>query len=148
MTNQPQHSDLLEMASDIMSAYAGRNQLNRDELVDLIASVHGILSELSGQAVDPDHMGEELASDKPPIPAVPIDQSVTHDAIICLEDGRAFKTLKRHLKTSYGMFPDEYRVKWGLSKDYPMVAPSYSKRRSDTAKAIGLGRKPASHLKA
>ena len=139
MTDQLQNTDLLGLASDIVSAYVGRNQLSQGELADLIVSLHGTLSGLSGNPVE----GEEEATPTAPLlPAVPIDQSVTDDAIICLEDGKAFKTLKRHLKTSYDMSPEEYRAKWGLSKDYPMVAPSYSKRRSDTAKAIGLGRKP------
>ena len=140
MSDQPQNTELLGMASDIVSAYVGRNQLSQGELADLLVSVHGTLSGLSGHPIEAE---EETAPNAPLVPAVPIDQSVMEDAIICLEDGKAFKTLKRHLKTSYDMSPEEYRTKWGLSKDYPMVAPSYSKRRSDTAKAIGLGRKPA-----
>lgn len=140
MTDQTQSPELLELSSDIVSAYVSRNQLSRDELADLIVSVHGTLSRLSGHAAPSD---EDAAANAPLIPAVPIDQSVTEDAIICLEDGKAFKTLKRHLRTAYDMSPEEYRAKWGLSKSYPMVAPSYSAKRAETAKAIGLGRKPA-----
>lgn len=145
MTDQPQNNELLGMASDIVSAYVGRNQLSQGELADLIVSVHGTLSGLSGQPVE---VADEATPSAPLVPAVPIDQSVTDDAIICLEDGKAFKTLKRHLRTSYDMSPEEYREKWGLSKTYPMVAPSYSKRRSDTAKAIGLGQRAAPKPKA
>lgn len=132
---------IIHHASDIVSAYASRNQLGRDELTDLVRSVHGALSGLGGNpASDVASSGDAAV---PLEPAVPIDQSVTEDAIICLEDGKPFKTLKRHLRTAYDMSPEEYREKWGLSKTYPMVAPSYSARRSATAKAIGLGRKPA-----
>lgn len=139
MTDTSQDKELLGMASDIVSAYVSRNQLSQGELADLIVSVHGTLSGLSGNPVEAE---EEVAPPAPPVPAIPIDQSVTDDAIICLEDGKAFKTLKRHLRTAYDMSPEEYREKWGLSKTYPMVAPSYSKRRAETAKKIGLGRKP------
>lgn len=145
MTDTPQKTELLGMASDIVSAYVGRNQLSQGELAELIVSVHGALSGLSANPIE---AAEEAAPSIPLVPAVPIDQSVTDDAIICLEDGKAFKTLKRHLRTAYDMSPEEYREKWGLSKTYPMVAPSYSKRRSDTAKAIGLGQKAAAKPKA
>lgn len=134
-------TDLLPMTAEIVAAYASHNQMGRADLTDLIASVHGTLSGLqSGDSVS---AAEEKAVEAPPVPAVPIDASVTRDAIICLEDGKPFKTLKRHLRTAYNMSPEEYRAKWGLSKDYPLVAPSYSERRAETAKKIGLGRKPA-----
>lgn len=146
MSENPQTADgdsteLLSMTADIVAAYASHNQMAQTELSELITSVHGTLSGIAtggpGAATNP------AEPDAPLVPAVPIDQSITEDAIICLEDGKAFKTLKRHLRTSYDMSPEEYREKWGLSKSYPMVAPSYSARRAETAKRIGLGRKPA-----
>lgn len=133
-----QDNDILLMAAEIVSAYAGHNQMPQDQLPDLIRTIHGTLQDLAGGAPQ----AESASTDGPLVPAVPIDQSVTEDAIICLEDGKAFKTLKRHLRTAYDMSPEEYRDRWGLSKDYPMVAPSYSRRRAETAKKIGLGRKP------
>jgi len=139
-------SDILPMTAEIVAAYASHNQMARTELTDLINSVHDTLSGLSGGA-KPD-AAEVAAVEAPPVPAVPIDASVTRDAIICLEDGKPFKTLKRHLRTAYDMSPEEYRERWGLSKDYPMVAPSYSERRAETAKKIGLGRKPAAGKRA
>jgi predicted transcriptional regulator len=133
------NSDLLEMTSDIVSAFASNNQVATGDLPDLIRSVHATLTGLStGEAVMP-----EAAPAEPLVPAVPIKKSVTPDAIICLEDGKPFKTLKRHLMTAYGMTPAEYREKWNLPKDYPMVAPNYSAQRAATAKKIGLGRKPS-----
>ena len=145
-TNVPEDSngdDILALASDIVAAYAGRNQMASGELPDLIRSVHATLSGLSNGTGD----GGEAAPEAPPTPAVPIDASVTPDAIICLEDGKPFKTLKRHLRTAYDMSPEEYRDRWGLSKDYPMVAPNYSAKRAETAKKIGLGRKPDTKAK-
>lgn len=135
--------DLLSMTADIVAAYASHNQMAQTELTDLIGSVHNTLAGLSGSAA----VSGAAAPESAPIPAVPIDASVTPDAIICLEDGKSFKTLKRHLRTAYDMSPDEYRERWGLSKDYPMVAPNYSKRRAETAKKIGLGRKPGASKK-
>jgi predicted transcriptional regulator len=133
------NSDLLEMTSDIVSAFASNNQVATGDLPDLIRSVHATLTGLStGEAAMP-----EAAPAEPLVPAVPIKKSVTPDAIICLEDGKPFKTLKRHLMTAYGMTPAEYREKWNLPKDYPMVAPNYSAQRAATAKKIGLGRKPS-----
>ncbi|KMW59677.1 transcriptional regulator [Candidatus Rhodobacter oscarellae] len=131
------------LAADIVAAYASRNQIAQAELPDLMRSVHATLNGLSGDAQDV-HETTETAR---PDPAVPIDASVTPDAIICLEDGKSFKTLKRHLRSAYDMSPEEYRERWGLSPDYPMVAPNYSAKRSATAKAIGLGRKPGKRPK-
>lgn len=133
-------SELLSMTASIVSSYASHNQMAQSELSELIVSVHSTLSGLSSDGSAQVAGKEE--PDAPLVPAVPIDRSVTDDAIICLEDGKPFKTLKRHLRTAYDMSPDEYRAKWGLSKDYPMVAPNYSARRAETAKRIGLGRKP------
>lgn len=137
-SDETSNEDILVLASEIVAAYAGRNQMASAELPDLIRSVHGTLAGLSGGV----SAGEELeANQAPGAPAVPIDASVGKDAIICLDCGKSFKTLKRHLSTSHDMSPADYRARWQLSKDYPLVAPSYSKRRSATAKKIGLGRK-------
>ena len=136
--DQMQNDDVLTLAAEIVSAYASRNQMPQGDLPGLIHSIHSTLTGLAGghaQEVEP-------IVEAPPAPAVPIDASVSKDAIICLDCGKSFKTLKRHISTEHGFSPLEYRARWGLSKDYPLVAPSYSKRRADTAKKIGLGRKP------
>jgi len=130
--------DVLALTTDIVAAYASRNQMPQSELAGLINTVFGTLSGLAGGA----GAQVETAPEAPPAPAVPIDASVGKDAIICLDCGKGFKTLKRHLSTEHGLAPAEYKARWQLSKDYPLVAPSYSKRRADTAKKIGLGRKP------
>ncbi len=130
--------ELLEMTADIVSAYVGNNTVAAETLPSLIANIHAALSQVSGGAVEPEPEPKE--------PAVPVRKSITADYLICLEDGRKFKSLKRHLRTKYNMSPEEYRAKWGLPKDYPMVAPNYAKARSDLAKQMGLGqggRKPA-----
>ena len=126
----------LESVSKIVSAYVSNNSLPSDELPDLITTVHEAL-------LNPDQVASP-----PPEPAVPIKRSIRPDYVICLEDGIKLKMLKRHLRTSFNMSPDEYRRKWGLSSDYPMVAPKYSARRSELAKIIGLGRKPEQKVKA
>src|SRR5690349_16080685 len=127
----------LDLVADIVSAYVSNNSLSAAELPALIASVHGALNQVTtGKVEEP---AVELK------PAVSIKKSITPDAIICLEDGKAFKSLKRHLMTKYGMTPAEYRAKWGLPKDYPMVAPNYAAARSALARNMGLGldrRKP------
>jgi predicted transcriptional regulator len=131
-------SELLEMTADIVSAYVGNNTVSAAELPGLISNIHAALSTVSTGAVE--------APPEPQEPAVPIRKSISPDYLICLEDGRKFKSLKRHLRTKYDMSPEEYRAKWGLPKDYPMVAPNYAKARSDLAKQMGLGqggRKPA-----
>ena len=125
--------DLTSLTADIVSAYVAHNALTGDKLPDLIGSVYGALSRASVQGVEPEKV--ELK------PAVAIKKSVTPDYIICLEDGQKFKSLKRHLKTHYNLSPEEYREKWGLPHDYPMVAPSYAAARSDMAKNMGLGRR-------
>jgi predicted transcriptional regulator len=127
--------DLTSLAADIVSAYVANNAVGSDKLPDLIGSVYGALSRASAQAVEPEKV--ELK------PAVAVKKSVTPEYIICLEDGQKFKSLKRHLKTHYDMSPEEYREKWGLPRDYPMVAPSYAAARSDLAKNMGLGRRVA-----
>ena len=126
----PKDIDLLELTAHIVSAYVEKNRLPASGLPDLIASVSTSISGL-GKPVVP------VAA--PLVPAVNPKKSVTPDFIICLEDGKKFKSLKRHLRTRYGMTPDEYRTKWGLPHDYPMVAPNYAKERSTLAKRMGLG---------
>ena len=129
--------DVLAMASNIVSGFVQGNKLEAEELQDVIVNVYGTLSKLDSGEID--SMGREA----PPPPAVPIKDSYTKDYIICLEDGKKFKTLKRHLSTEYDMTPAEYKERWGLPHDYPMVAPAYAKARSNMAKKIGLGRKAA-----
>ncbi|WP_297111773.1 MucR family transcriptional regulator [uncultured Devosia sp.] len=126
-------SDLIELSTEIVSAYVSHNAVSPGDLPKLIAEVHGALRAL--QANENPAPVEELK------PAVPIRKSVANDFIICLEDGKKFKSLKRHLRTHYNLSPEEYREKWGLPADYPMVAPSYSATRSKLAKDNGLGRK-------
>ena len=127
--------DLTSLTADIVSAYVAHNAISGEKLPDFIGSVYGALSRASTQGIEPPK--EELK------PAVSIKKSVTPDYIICLEDGKKFKSLKRHLRSQYDMSPEEYREKWGLPHDYPMVAPSYAAARSDLAKNMGLGRSKA-----
>jgi predicted transcriptional regulator len=128
-----QAAELVDLTVDIVAAYVRKNPLPISDLPDLIASVHQSLAGL-GKPI--------LVTQPAPIPAVNPKKSVFPDYIICLEDGNKFKSLKRHLKTEYGLSADEYRAKWGLPSDYPMVAASYSAARSRLAKELGLGRKP------
>ena len=127
----------VEMTADIVSAYVEHNSVPLSELPALIGSVHESLALLSGG-------GKPETAPEPLQPRVPIRKSVSADYITCLEDGRRFKSLKRHLHAEHGLSPDEYRAKWGLAKDYPMVAPAYADARSTLAKSIGLGRKASS----
>ncbi len=131
MPESESETSSLESVSKIVSAYVSKNSLPPSELPHLIKTVHEALE-------SPDQ-----AALSPPEPAVPIKKSVTPDYVICLEDGKKLKMLKRHLRNAYDMSPDEYRQKWGLRSDYPMVAPEYAARRSELAKKIGLGRKKA-----
>ncbi|MHA7856694.1 MAG: Ros/MucR family transcriptional regulator [Henriciella sp.] len=121
---------ILEYASDIVSAYVSNNPIQSEELPNLIRDVHSTLKELKASN------GAQVT----PEPAIPIKKSITDDFLICLEDGKKFKSLKRHLRSKYGMSPEEYREKWGLPYDYPMVAPSYARKRSALAKEMGLGK--------
>lgn len=124
--------DLLSMATDITSSYVANNDISKEELPAFLETVYSSLKGLSYQGA---------ATGNRPDPVVPINQSITDDYIICLEDGKKLKMLKRHLKSSYNMSPEQYRERWGLSADYPMVAPNYAKKRSNLAMEIGLGRK-------
>ena len=124
-------SEIIEMTADIVSAYVGNNSVSANDLPSLIQSVHRALSGVTG--------GVEVIEAAPKEPAVPVKRSITPDFLVCLEDGRKFKSLKRHLRTKYNLSPEDYRAKWSLAKDYPMVAPNYAKARSDLAKQMGLG---------
>jgi predicted transcriptional regulator len=128
---------LLGLTSQIVSAFVSKNPIQVADIPALIRSVHQSLTTL-GQ---PQETAEPPAELKP---AVPVKKSVTPDYIVCLEDGKKLKMLKRHLQSSYGLTPDEYRAKWGLPNDYPMVAPNYAKARSALAMEIGLGKRKAS----
>ena len=132
-TNAVSHSDVLRMSVDIVSAYLGNNSVAADQVPDVINTVFGSLNSLNGSGSG--------SSAEPPKPAVSVRRSVTPEFIICLEDGKKLKMLKRHLRAAYGMSPDDYRSKWNLPADYPMVAPNYAEQRSAFAKKIGLGRK-------
>ena len=129
----PDRSEILHMAVQIVAAYVGKNQIAADEVPDVINTVYNSLRSV-------DRLGSEQGAE-PPKPAVSIRNSVTPDFIVCLEDGKKLKMLKRHLRAVYDMTPEEYRTKWGLPTDYPMVAPNYAAKRSEFAKRIGLGRK-------
>ncbi len=124
--------DLLRLSADIVAAYVSRNTVQPAGISDLVREVHGALSDLSRPQAAPPSVRQK--------PAAPISRSVQPDYIVCLEDGAKLKMLKRYLRSRYNMSPEDYRRKWGLPADYPMVAPNYAARRSDFAKQIGLGR--------
>ena len=136
MEGQMEKSELVELTADIVSAYVSNNTVVAGDLPALINDVHDALSKAT------------LRSTQPPVealkPAIPVKKSVTPDYIICLEDGKKFKSLKRHIRTHYNLSPEEYREKWGLPHDYPMVAPNYAAARSDLAKKMGLGQRRSS----
>jgi predicted transcriptional regulator len=134
-THNIDSATLLELTARIVSAYAGKATMSPTELTDIIGSVSRALTQLSSSTIEPEI--KELT------PAVPVKKSVTADFIICLEDGKKLKMLKRHLMSTYGMTPADYRTKWSLPRDYPMVAPNYAATRSQLAKKIGLGKSPA-----
>ncbi|MCE2892093.1 MAG: MucR family transcriptional regulator [Hyphomonadaceae bacterium] len=125
-------ASLIEMTVEIVAAYVAGNELPSSELPGLISTVYASLKNTQE--------GAPVVESKELVPAVPTKKSVFPDHIVCLEDGKKFKSLKRHLRSSYDMSPDEYRAKWGLPADYPMVAPNYAAARSELAKKIGLGR--------
>jgi len=124
---------MLGLVTDIVAAYVSNNTVDSGDLPEVIKTVHSTLAGLGGQP------GAHGSSSQKP--AVPVNKSYTNDHIVCLEDGKKLKMLKRYLRTRYGMTPEEYRAKWGLPVDYPMVAPNYAAKRSEFAKKIGLGKK-------
>ena len=132
MTDKPNVRELLELTTEIVSAHACNNTITPGDLPQLIQDVYKTLVVVGTTPLVPER----------PRPAVAIKKSVFPDYIVCLEDGKKLKMLKRHLKTAYNLTPDEYRKRWGLPTDYPMVAPNYAKHRSNLAKKIGLGTKP------
>ena len=132
MTNVVSDTNILELTARIVSAHVSANAVPVDSLPALIQDVYNALTSITAEPVQ----------EEKPQPAVPIKKSVFGDYIVCLEDGKQMKMLKRHLRTAYNMTPDDYRAKWGLAADYPMVAPNYAAQRSEFAKKIGLGRKP------
>jgi predicted transcriptional regulator len=129
------HTDVLQMTTQVVAAYVGHNSVVEAQIPEVIKSVYASLAGLNGHT--------ELAAKAKQKPAVPIKKSITPDYLICLEDGKKLKMLKRHLRTAYGLSPEDYRAKWGLGSDYPMVAPNYAKQRSAFAKKIGLGKRRA-----
>lgn len=131
MADNSTGADLLGLTAEIVSAHVSNNPVSMTDLASLITEVHRTLSSLGSVPVP-------VEAEKKP-PAVPVKKSITPDYLICLEDGKKLKMLKRHLQTAYSMSPDQYREKWGLPPDYPMVAPNYAKHRSSLAKQIGLG---------
>ncbi|MCS6855146.1 MAG: MucR family transcriptional regulator [Elioraea sp.] len=131
MQDQQADANILELTAEIVSAHVSNNSVPLSELPGLIQEVYKTLSAV----------GRGASAPEKPQPAVPIKKSVFPDYIICLEDGKKLKMLKRHLKTVYNMTPEQYRERWGLPPDYPMVAPNYAQRRSELAKKIGLGTK-------
>ena len=135
MDDGNEHQGLLSLTTEIVASFAGNNAVAMNDLPALISSVFQALRAVGTVEVE--------KAPEAPAPAVPIKKSVTPEFIVCLEDGKKLKMLKRHLATRYDMTPDEYRRRWGLPDDYPMVAPAYAAQRSALAKSIGLGRKPA-----
>ena len=132
MSGQENQIELLELTTEIVAAHVSNNTLPVNDLPQLIQDVYKTLVNVGNGQVSSERLQ----------PAISIKKSITPDFIICLEDGRKLKMLKRHLKTAYNMTPEEYREKWGLPRDYPMGAPNYAKHRSSLAKKIGLGTKP------
>ena len=133
MAEQTKHNDLLALTTEIVAAHLANNTVTAQDIPNIIERVYKSLANLGSDT--PLH----TSSSERPQPAVPIRKSVMPDYIICLEDGKKLKMLKRHLKTAYNMTPEQYRERWGLPADYPMVAPNYAKTRSRLAKDIGLG---------
>jgi predicted transcriptional regulator len=131
MADTQDQFELIDMTAEIVASYVTAHALPAAELTNLIHSVHKALAEAA--------KAPREAEPAPKEPAVSIRKSLTPDYIVCLEDGRKFKSLKRHLRTKYNLSPEDYRAKWGLAKDYPMVAPNYARARSDLAKQMGLG---------
>ena len=136
--NSVERAEILELTAEIVAAYAGKNPLPSSDLPPLIETVFRTLSQVGSATAETESQQK---------PAVSVKKSVTDKAVVCLECGRGQKTLKRHLAAAHGMTPEEYRAKWRLSPDYPMVAPEYAEKRRQLAKQIGLGRAPAAKPK-
>lgn len=132
MTDKIENAEIMELTTEIVASYVSNNTVASADLAAVIQDVYRAMTSLGTQAMQMER----------PKPAVPVKKSITPDFIICLEDGKKLKMLKRHLKTAYNMSPEDYRERWGLGADYPMVAPNYAKHRSSLAKKIGLGTKP------
>ena len=131
--NEESNETLITLTSEIVAAHVSNNDVAPDQVPELITTIYGALRGL----------GQEQEKEEPrPDPAVPIRSSVKPDYIVCLEDGKKLKMLKRYLRTNFDMSPEDYRQRWGLPSDYPMVAPNYAEKRRELAKKIGLGRKP------
>ncbi|HEY0439194.1 MAG TPA: MucR family transcriptional regulator [Xanthobacteraceae bacterium] len=131
MADNPSSGSYMELTADIVSAYVSNNTVPAGEMPALINQVHQALMSVGGRRGD--------VAAEPLRPAVPVKRSINPDFVVCLEDGKKFKSLKRHLRTQYNMTPEQYREKWGLPADYPMVAPNYAAARSQLAKQMGLG---------
>ena len=131
MSDTNSNANFIALTAEIVSAYVSNNTVPAGEIPGLISQVHTALSRVSGKPAD--------GASEPLKPAISVKKSITPEHIVCLEDGKKFKSLKRHLRTQYNMTPEQYREKWGLSSDYPMVAPNYAAARSQLAKQMGLG---------
>jgi predicted transcriptional regulator len=131
MSESQTSPNFVELAADVVSAYVSNNSVASADLPMLLDSVYAALTKTA--------QGQSVETKSELVPAVPVKKSVTPDYIVCLEDGKKFKSLKRHLRRAYDLSPDQYRAKWGLPHDYPMVAPNYAKARSELAKTTGLG---------
>src|SRR5215212_1432985 len=143
MSEQQNTPNTIELAADLVSAFVSNNSVPAAELSALISTVHDALTKIASGSTQP-------PAEEPKAPAVPIKKSVQPDFIVCLEDGKRFKSLKRHLRTVYDLTPDQYRAKWCLAHDYPSVAPNYAAARSELAKSMGLGarRRPTANVEA
>ena len=133
MTDEFATRNFVELTADIVAAYVRHNPVSAGDIPAIIGQVHSALAAISGT--------RRVAQAEPPKPVVSVKRSITPDYLVCLEDGKRFKSLKRHLRTQYSLSPDQYRDKWGLPRDYPMVAPNYAATRSRLAVQIGLGQK-------
>jgi len=139
MSDNTVNGNFIELTAEIVSAYVSNNTVPAGEIPSLINQVHAALSRVSGKVTE--------GPTEPLKPAVSVKKSITPEFIVCLEDGKKFKSLKRHLRTQYNMTPEQYREKWGLSSDYPMVAPNYAAARSQLAKQMGLGQQRRRRVK-
>ncbi|MDR6759274.1 putative transcriptional regulator [Mycoplana sp. BE70] len=144
MSNDPRKNELAQLTADVVSAYVAKNVTPQSAIASLISDVHAALSDLGKASPE---SPTTVVVEEVQKPAVSIKKSVSPDAVVCLECGKAFKSLKRHLHTHHGLAPEDYRTKWKLSPDYPMVAPNYAEARSSLAKQMGLGQRRAQNTK-